>query len=96
MAFNPVQEVARYLQDNQEKNFTVREIAEWIFQTHSDERKEKQTHSTAADIPLGNDATVIQQFIAEISASHSRLQKNTPRIKTTEEQAGKTLLLAFQ
>ncbi len=84
MALNLTNIVANFLQQNPEQKFTGREIADWIFATYPDECREKQKNSTAIIIPLDNETALLNQIAAEISSRRVSLQKQYPKIKTTE------------
>lgn len=84
MALNLANTVVELLQQNPEKKFTAREIANWIFETYPDECLQKQKRSTATVSPLDNETALLQQIVAEIGSQRPRLQKRHPGVKTTE------------
>lgn len=84
MALNLANTVVKLLQQNPEKKFTAREIANWIFETYPDECRQKQKLSTATVNPLDNETALLQQIVAEIGSRRPRLQKRHPGVKTTE------------
>jgi len=84
MALNLPDTVVRFLQQNPERKFTAREIANWILKEYPDECRQKQNRSTATIIPLDNDTALLQQIAAEIGSQRPRFQKRYPQIKTTE------------
>lgn len=84
MALNLANTVVELLQQNPEKKFTAREIANWIFETYPDECRQKQKRSTATVNPLDNETALLQQIVAEIGSQRPRLQKRHPGVKTTE------------
>ena len=79
-----VNKVVGFLQERPEQKFTTRQIADWIFETYPDECRQKQERSTATVIPLDNDSALVQQIAGEISIARRRLQKQHPKVKTTE------------
>ncbi len=81
--------VVQFLRQNPEQKFTARDIAGWIFATYPDDCRRKQKRSTATVIRLDNDAALIQQLVAEISAARPHLEKRHPKIKTTQERPRK-------
>ena len=89
MALNLANTVVELLQQNTEKKFTAREIANWIFETYPDECRQKQKRSTATVNPLDNETALLQQIVAEIGSQRPRLQKRHPGVKTTEGRARK-------
>ena len=82
MALNLRKRVVEFLQENKEKLYTAREIAEWIFENFPEECAEKKAASTAGY--LNTDADLIQQLVAEIGGSRPRWQKQHSELKTTE------------
>lgn len=89
MSLNLMNVVEAFLNQNPEKRFTAREIANWIFENHTAACREKQLRSSATINPLDNDVALIQQLVAEISSQRPRLQKKNPKIKTTESRPTK-------
>ena len=79
--FNLISKVIACLEKNKERKLTAREIAEWIFENYKSDCRHKQRHAKARK----NDASLIQQIIAEICACRHRIQKKYPHIKTTEK-----------
>ena len=77
--------IVECLQQNPERRFTSREIAEWIFETYPDECREKQKRSAAKVTPLDSDAALVQQLVREVGSRRPGLQKNYPKIKITED-----------
>lgn len=84
MNLNLANKVFEFLQQNQEKKFTAREIANWIFKTYPNECRQKQKRSTATVNPLDNETALLQQIVAEIGSKRPHLQKKHPEVKTTE------------
>ena len=82
MALNLGKRLIEFLQANAGKSFTAREIAQWIFAHYPKECAQKK----AASIALTNDGDLLQQLVAEIGSSRPTLQKNHPKLKTTEER----------
>lgn len=89
MSLNLMNVVESFLNQNPEKRFTAREIANWIFENHTAACREKQLRSSATINPLDNDVALIQQLVAEISSQRPRLQKKNLKIKTTESRPTK-------
>lgn len=89
MALDLTNKVASFLKDNKEKKFTARDIANWMFETHPAECREKQERSTAIITPLDGDDKLIQQLVADIGSRRPQLQRMYPEIKTTEEHPRK-------
>lgn len=87
MTLNLTNTVVDFLQQNPQKKYTAREIAEWIFLTYPDKCKKKQQRSKASLIPLDSDDAVIKQIVKEISSQRLRIQKYN--IKTTESRPRK-------
>ena len=84
MALDLANKVVKFLQQNLEKKFTAKEIADWILKTYPDECYEKQKRSTATVIPLDNETSLRQQIAAEIGSKRPHLQKSHTKVKTTE------------
>ena len=84
MALNLTETVVEFLQRNPGQKFTAREIANWVFETHTDECRQKQERSTATVIPLDNETELLRQIAAEIGSQRPRLQKRHRGVKTTE------------
>lgn len=84
MPLNLTNTVVELLQQNPEKKFTAREIADWIFETYPDECRQKQKRSTATINPLDNEKALLQQIVSEIGSQRPSLQKKHPKVKTTE------------
>ena len=84
MKLNLSTRVVEYLEQNPEQKFTAREIAEWVFENYPDECREKQERSKATVYPIKDDASLVQQLVAEIGTMRPGLQKKNPKIKTTE------------
>ncbi|WP_054113906.1 COG2958 family protein [Marinagarivorans algicola] len=80
MALNLAKTVLDYLRDNQNKKFTAREIAVWIYETYPDECQEKKLRSDS----LQSEDDLVQQIVREIAAQRPRLQNKYPQVKTTE------------
>ena len=70
----------KFLQQRPDEKFTAREIADWIFENHPNECRQKQERSNR----LNDEKKLLQQIVAEIGAHRSRIQKREPKIKTTE------------
>lgn len=75
------QTVIDYLRSYADMRFTARDIARWIFENHREACEEKRRNSQQ---DLSDDAALIQQLVAEISANRPDIQKREPRIQTTE------------
>ena len=73
------------LQQNPERRFTAREIAEWIFKTYPDECREKQANSKAKIKPLDSEAKFLTQLVGEVGSRRTALKRNYPKIKITED-----------
>ena len=84
MKLNLSARVVEYLEQNPEQKFTAREIAEWVFENYPDECRQKQERSKATVYPINDDASLVQQLIAEIGTMRPGLQEKNPKIKTTE------------
>ena len=84
MALDLNNKVVEVLNQNPEKKFTAREIANCIFEKYPDECRQKQERSKANR--LDNEEDLLKQIAAEISAHRRSLQKKTPQIKTIEER----------
>lgn len=72
--------VVDFLASHPEQKFTVRQIAEWIFEQYPSECEQKKSDSTSIE----SDADLVQQIVAEIGSRRPALQKKNPRMKTTE------------
>ena len=84
MALNLPQATFELLKSQPDSKFTVRQIAEWIFNQYPDECRLKQERSKATKYPLVTDNALIQQIAAEVSSQRPSIQKKYPQIKTTE------------
>lgn len=84
MALHLTNTIVEFLQQNSERKYTAREIANWIFETYPNECRQKQKRSKATVYPLDNDTALLQQIVAEIGSQRPRLQKRHPKVKTTE------------
>lgn len=82
MALNLRKRVLEFLQANSDTTFSAREVAQWIFDTYPTECAEKKAASSGSY--LQNDADLVQQLAAEISASRPRWQDQHRQLKTTE------------
>ena len=80
MALNLAKTVLDYLRDNQNKKFTAREIAVWVYETYPEECQEKKLRSDS----LQSEDDLVQQIVREIAAQRPRLQNKHPQLKTTE------------
>ena len=76
--------VIEHLSQNPERKFKAREIADWIFETYPEECQEKKVNTT-----IDSDAALVQQIVAEIGSKRPSIQKQEPKIKTTEERPKK-------
>ena len=84
MALDLVRRIYECLEANPEQRFEAREIAEWIFQEHEKECREKQKKSTVDSVRT-TDEGLITQIASEIGARRDRLQKKYPnKIKIIE------------
>lgn len=81
MALNLGKRLIEFLQSNQDKSYTARDIAQWVFESFPNECSEKKAASSDY---MKSDADLVQQLIAEISGSRPRWQKQHPQLKTTE------------
>lgn len=81
MKLNLRQTVIDFLKSRGDQRFTARDIARWIFENQRDACEEKRRNSQQ---DLSDDATLIQQLVAEIGANRPQIQKKEPRIRTTE------------
>ena len=84
MALDLANIVVKFLKQNAEQKFTAREIANWVFETYTDECRQKQALSTATVNPLDNDAALVRQIAGEIGSRRPWIQKKYSTIKTTE------------
>lgn len=84
MSLNLKQKVLQFLSERPGEAFTVREIANWIFQTFPEECRAKQSRSTALLPPLDTDQALVQQIVAEIHSLRSGLEKQHPQIRSTD------------
>lgn len=82
MALNLTKAVLECLQARPEEKLTARQIAEWIFNTYPAECQEKKANSQGGYI--NSDADLVQQLVAEIGSRRPSLQKQYPKLKTTE------------
>lgn len=82
MALNLAKAVLDCLKARPEEKLTARQIAEWVFKVYPAECQEKKASSQGNYIH--SDADLVQQLVAEISASRPRLQKRHTELKTTE------------
>lgn len=80
MALNLSKSVTKFLKSRPEEKFTVREIAEWVFENYPEEcwKKEKRSDYINGEVEL------VQQLVREIGSQRPRMQDKTPQIKTTE------------
>lgn len=83
MALNLGKRLIEFLQKNQDKSYTARDIAQWVFESFPKECSEKKAASSDY---MKSDADLVQQLIAEISGSRPRWQKQHPQLKTTESR----------
>ena len=65
--------VVDFLASHPEQKFTVRQIAEWIFEQYPSECEQKKSDSTSIE----SDADLVQQIVAEIGSRRPALQKKT-------------------
>ena len=72
--------VIDFLTQNQEQQFTARQIAEWIFKEFPAECEEKKSNSTF----IKTDADLVNQIVSEIGSQRPTLQKRNPELKITE------------
>ena len=84
MSLDLVNTVFNCLQQQPEKKFKAREIAEWIFKTYPDKCRQKQKRSTATINPLNTNEALIKQIVSEIGSQRPHMQKKYPQIKITE------------
>jgi len=82
MALNLTKAVLDCLNERPEEKLTARQIAEWIFETYPAECQAKKANSQGGYI--NSDADLVQQLVAEISSRRPSLQKQYPKLKTTE------------
>lgn len=83
MALRLRERVAEFLEQNPNRRFTAREIAEWIFENYPEACEEKRRNST---LTLDTDAKLIQELVSNISTQRPQLQKIHPEIRTTEDR----------
>lgn len=76
--------VIYFLKQHPSKQFTAREIAEWIWDTYPDDCKAKMERSTATVQPLKDKCGFLNQLGAEISSIHKNIIAKEPNIRTTE------------
>lgn len=81
MSLNLGKRLIEFLQSNQDKRYTARDIAEWVLESFPTECAEKKAASSAY---IQTDADLRNQLVAEISSSRPRWQKQHPQLKTTE------------
>jgi hypothetical protein len=82
MALNLTKAVLDCLNERPEEKLTARQIAEWIFKTYPAECQAKKANSQGGYI--NTDADLVQQLVAEIGSRRPSLQKQYPKLKTTE------------
>lgn len=80
MALNLAKTVIKYLRDNQNKKFTAREIANWIYSNYPDECQEKRERSDS----IHSEEDLVQQIVREIASQRPRLQVKHRELRTTE------------
>ena len=69
-----------FLVEHADQKFTARRIAEWIFDNFPEESQEKKANS----IYVKTDDDLVRQIASEIGSQRPMIQKNNPKIKTTE------------
>lgn len=84
MGLDLTNKVAGFLQQNPDRKFTARDIANWIFETYPDECRQKQQRSRAKVSPIDDDAALVQQITSEIGSRRIEAQRKHPNIKATE------------
>lgn len=82
MALNLTKAVLDCVNERPEEKLTARQIAEWIFKTYPAECQAKKASSQGGYI--NSDADLVQQLVAEIGSRRPSLQKQYPKLKTTE------------
>ena len=85
MALNLTKTVFEYLQKNSHQKFTAREIAHWIYQTHTAECQKKLERSQA----LNSQTELIAQIQSEIGSQRPLMQKKYSYIQTTASRPKK-------
>ncbi len=80
MSLNLSKRVTDFLRENPGKKYSVREIAEWIFENFSAECRQKEQRSES----ISGDSELLQQLVREIGSQRPQIQRKTPQIKTTE------------
>lgn len=85
MALDLPNAVLEFLQQNQEQKFTSREIATWIYETYPDYGRAKLERSTVLD----SEVALITQIAGEIGSKRPQIQKDHPKVKTTESRPRK-------
>lgn len=81
MKLNLRQTVIDFLKSHPEERFKARQIAEWMFANLREACEEKRRSSQQ---DLSDDASLVQQLVAEIGANRPEIQKREPGIRTTE------------
>ncbi len=85
MSLKLTDKIFEFLKQSPDKRFVAREIAEWVFETYPVECQKKRERSAG----INNDAELIQQLVAEVSAHSVRIKKKYPQIKTIESRPRK-------
>lgn len=80
VSLNLSKRVTDFLRENPGKKYSVREIAEWIFENFSAECRQKEQRSES----ISGDSELLQQLVREIGSQRPQIQRKTPQIKTTE------------
>ena len=83
--FGLKEKVIECLSEKPEKQFTAREIAEWICEKHPKDCKEKQKASKATRHPTNTKRGLLDQIMREICATRRKLEKNDLGIRTTDD-----------
>lgn len=81
--------VIRFLTENPDTRFTAREIAKWIWDTYTEECRQKMERSKATVQPVKDQDGLLSALVAEIGSNHKSILTKEPRIQTTEERPRK-------
>ncbi len=76
--------VPQFLQDNPDKKYTARQIAEWILERYPKQCEIKQKKMQVYSDNQKDRCDVLQQIAAEVGSVRPLMQKKNPQIKTTE------------
>lgn len=83
MSFEFVDKALKFLQSNQGRKFTARELAQNLFELYPEECRQKKERSKAKVTPLDTDDAVIQQISSELNVTTIG---GLPNVKMTDER----------